>query len=177
MLEHRALGQSRRGRLTSCSPAPRAHELQQLEIVETAERLFREVGLAKCSVEAIIREIGIAKGTVYHHFKSKEEILGAIVERALGALLEQAAAVADAPALDAMSKMELLPTDARIVEQGNREGVFNAQIPLETVQFLLTGAVEMRMVCLVALGFGLIAGFAVPAGQSIVPMVVETRDL
>lgn len=157
----------------------KAPEERRLEIVETAERLFREIGYAKCSVEAIIREIGVAKGTFYHYFKSKEEILGAIVERALGALLEQAATVADDPTFGAMAKMELLlagarigaeqqdalagmmhmpenrelheltniqtvlrlsPILARIVEQGNREGMFTAEHPLETVQFLLTGA-------------------------------------
>lgn len=37
---------------------------------------------------------------------------------------------------------------------------------------ILGGAVEMWMVYAFALGFGLIAGFAVPAGNSIVPLVV-----
>jgi len=157
----------------------KAPEERRLEIIETAERLFRETGYAKVSVEMIIREIGVAKGTFYHYFGSKDEILGAIVDRALGQLLEQAAAVADDTSLDAMAKMRLLlsgarigdesndalaqmmhlpenrelheltniqtvlrlsPILARIVTQGTREGVFAAEHPLETVQFLLTGA-------------------------------------
>ncbi len=42
---------------------------------------------------------------------------------------------------------------------------------------VLTGAVQMWMVYTFALGFGLVAGFAIPAGNSIVPMLVEAKDL
>jgi MFS family permease len=42
---------------------------------------------------------------------------------------------------------------------------------------VISGIVEMWMVYAFALGFGLTAGFAVPAGNSIVPMVVGADDL
>ena len=42
---------------------------------------------------------------------------------------------------------------------------------------VFTGTVQMWMVYAFALGFGLVAGFAVPAGNSIVPMLVEEKDL
>lgn len=42
---------------------------------------------------------------------------------------------------------------------------------------IFTGAVQMWMVYTFALGFGLVAGFAVPAGNSIVPMLVPEEDL
>ena len=162
----------------------KAPEERRLEIIETAERLFHEVGYAKCSIEMIIREIGVAKGTFYYYFKSKEGILGAIVERTVAEIEEMANAIADDPERDALAKMKLLlsglqvsdrdareggarevteilhlpenrelheatsvatvlslsPVLARIVEQGNREGVFNVARPLETVQIILTGA-------------------------------------
>ncbi|MCP5037142.1 MAG: TetR/AcrR family transcriptional regulator [Rhodobacteraceae bacterium] len=154
-------------------------EERRLEIVQTAERLFREVGFTKCSVDMIIRDIGVSKGTFYYYFKSKEEILEAIVDRTLVQIVEMAEQVADAPSLDALTKMQMLLSDshigdddthdiaemlhmpenrelheitniqsvmrlspilAKIVEQGNLEGVFSAGQPLETVQFLLTGS-------------------------------------
>lgn len=150
-----------------------------MEIIQTAERLFREVGFAKCSVEMIIKEIGVAKGTFYYYFKSKDEILGAIVENTLGQIVGMAEGVADDPSLTALEKMQALLTDshvggdetsdiaamlhlpenrelheitniqtvlrmspifARIVEQGIQEGVFATARPLETIQFLFTGA-------------------------------------
>ena len=42
---------------------------------------------------------------------------------------------------------------------------------------VVAGVVEMWMLYAFSLGFGLVAGFAVPAGNSIVPMVVEEKDL
>lgn len=42
---------------------------------------------------------------------------------------------------------------------------------------IFTGTVQMWMVYAFALGFGLVAGFAVPAGNSIVPLLVQEEDL
>jgi len=42
---------------------------------------------------------------------------------------------------------------------------------------VLTGIVQMWMLYAFGLGFGLVAGFAVPAGNSIVPMLVKEKDL
>ena len=92
----------------------KAPEERRLEIVETAERLFREYGYANCSVEMIIREIGVAKGTFYYYFKSKEEILGAIVDQTLDQIVEQAGQVADEPTLDALAKMQMLLAGAQV---------------------------------------------------------------
>ncbi|MDJ1015797.1 MAG: TetR/AcrR family transcriptional regulator [Paracoccaceae bacterium] len=157
----------------------KAPEERRLEIVETAERLFREFGYAKCSVDMIIRDMGVAKGTFYYYFRSKEDILQAIVDKTLDQIVGMAEQVAGLPETAALEKMEMLlagshmgdeeslevaemlhlpenralheltniqtvlrlsPTLARIVEQGNREGVFATERPLETIQFLFTGA-------------------------------------
>jgi MFS family permease len=42
---------------------------------------------------------------------------------------------------------------------------------------VVAGVVEIWMLYAFSLGFGLVAGFAVPAGNSIVPMVVKEKDL
>jgi MFS family permease len=42
---------------------------------------------------------------------------------------------------------------------------------------VFTGIVQLWMVYAFGLGFGLVSGFAVPAGNSIVPMVVKEKDL
>ena len=43
-------------------------------IVETASHLFYQNGYSLTGINEIIKEAGIAKATLYHHFKSKEEI-------------------------------------------------------------------------------------------------------
>ena len=96
-------------------------EERRQEIIKAAERLFREVGYGKCSVEMIIREIGVAKGTFYYYFKSKGEILGAIVERTIGEIEEMARAVADAPDHNALAKMEQLLSGIQVSDGDGRE--------------------------------------------------------
>ena len=51
------------------------------EILEAAERLFNIKGYEKCTVNDILKEVNIAKGTFYYYFKSKEEVMDAIVTR------------------------------------------------------------------------------------------------
>lgn len=153
-------------------------EERRLEIIKTAEKLFKENGYSKTPVEAIIKEMGVAKGTYYYYFKSKEDVLEAIAEHQLSRIVQMAQQIADDPSMDALAKMRLLLSDshigdeeideivehlhlpanrelhevtniqsvlkltpilAKIVEQGNRENVFKAKHPFETMQFLLTG--------------------------------------
>lgn len=57
------------------------YDERKKEILDTAERLFRIKGYEKCTIMDIIKEVGIAKGTFYHYFKSKQEVLDAVVLR------------------------------------------------------------------------------------------------
>ena len=51
------------------------HETRKKEILDTAERFFLTEGYEKTSIQGIIDAVGIAKGTFYHYFSSKEELL------------------------------------------------------------------------------------------------------
>lgn len=68
-------------------------EERKNEILDVAEQLFAEKGFDNASTNDIIDKIGIARGTLYYHFKSKEEILDAVVERMGRKLFAQAAAI------------------------------------------------------------------------------------
>lgn len=57
------------------------HEDRRNEILDVAEHLFYKKGYERCTVNDILHEIGIAKGTFYYYFKSKEEVMDAIIER------------------------------------------------------------------------------------------------
>lgn len=99
----------------------KAPEVRRAEIVETADRLFRKIGYAKCSVEMIIREVGVAKGTFYYYFKSKPDILEAIVEKTLSQIVELAEGVATDPSLTALQKMERLLGNSHIGDDDSLE--------------------------------------------------------
>ena len=68
-------------------------EERKNEILDVAEELFAEKGFDHASTNDIINRIGIARGTLYHHFGSKEEILDAIVMRMTQDAVRRAGAV------------------------------------------------------------------------------------
>ena len=53
------------------------------EILDVAEKLFCADGYDNTSTNDILSEVGIARGTLYYHFKSKEDILDAMIDRIL----------------------------------------------------------------------------------------------
>lgn len=55
-------------------------------IVETARRLFAERGYEGASLQDIADEMGLTKAAVYYHFRSKADILRAIVVPAFHAI-------------------------------------------------------------------------------------------
>ncbi len=53
---------------------------RQRQIVDAARGLFFSRGYDAVSIQEIIDAVGIAKGTFYHHFASKEELLERLVD-------------------------------------------------------------------------------------------------
>jgi AcrR family transcriptional regulator len=70
-------------------------EERRNEIIDAADELFSQKGFDGTSTNDILEKVGIARGTLYHHFKSKEDIMDALIERysvrLLGAAQEIAA--------------------------------------------------------------------------------------
>ncbi|WP_297420421.1 TetR/AcrR family transcriptional regulator [Clostridium sp.] len=58
-------------------------------IFESAIKIFSESGYRGATMDEIASNAGLAKGTLYYHFKSKEEIFNFIVEEGLQILLNQ----------------------------------------------------------------------------------------
>ncbi len=57
-------------------------EVTEEKILEAAQRLFLEKGYEETTIQDIVNELGgLTKGAVYHHFKSKEEIMDAVGDR------------------------------------------------------------------------------------------------
>ena len=96
-------------------------EERKNEILDVAEQLFAVRGFDNTSTNDIINEIGIARGTLYHHFKSKEEILDAVIDRITGTLMREAEAIAanqQIPLLDRLTgSIMALNVDSRIGEE------------------------------------------------------------
>src|SRR5688500_5731269 len=67
-------------------------------LLEEAEAVLVEQALVGATVDQITARAGVAKGTFYLHFRSKDEVIGALQERLWDGML--------AAALDAAAQME-----------------------------------------------------------------------
>lgn len=80
-------------------------EARKKEIMDVAETLFITKGYAKTTINNILSEIDIAKGTFYYYFKSKEDVMDAIVDRFITIEVEAAEAIAEDDTLKAPDKI------------------------------------------------------------------------
>ena len=55
-------------------------EIIKQEILMQAQKLFQQFGLKKTTMDEIAAACGKAKSTLYHYFKSKEEVFDAVIQ-------------------------------------------------------------------------------------------------
>ncbi len=78
-------------------------------IMDAAFRLFMEKGYENTSVQDIIGSLGgLSKGAIYHHFKSKEEILAAVVKRMTAESNRMLADIRDRLDLSGRDKLKMI---------------------------------------------------------------------
>jgi TetR/AcrR family transcriptional repressor of mexCD-oprJ operon len=80
-------------------------ERSVVAILDAAERLLER--RKQTSISAVAAEAGLARVTVYAHFRGREEILEALVERAVGRAVKayRTAELERGPALDALGRL------------------------------------------------------------------------
>jgi AcrR family transcriptional regulator len=77
-------------------PRTKPPEERRDELMNAAQHLFLEHGVAQTTIEEITSAAGVAKGTFYLHFSSKDDIRSALGERfALDHLAKTVAAIAE----------------------------------------------------------------------------------
>jgi AcrR family transcriptional regulator len=75
-------------------------EATRSQLIVIATRLFADRGYEDTSIEAVLREAGVSRGSLYHHFASKEALFEAVaedVETSVGAQTLAAASGSDGP--------------------------------------------------------------------------------
>jgi AcrR family transcriptional regulator len=61
---------------------------RRADLIRVSARLFREKGFEGTTIRDIAEEVGMRSGSPFYHFKSKQEILAAVMEEGLVAGLE-----------------------------------------------------------------------------------------
>ena len=59
----------------------KTHQERKNELLDIAQALFYKNGYENTSIANVIDAVNIAKGTFYHYFKSKSELLDQIIDR------------------------------------------------------------------------------------------------
>jgi AcrR family transcriptional regulator len=83
-------------------------EERRQELIDAAERLFMEKGYEATAVSDIVQDVGVAQGTFYYYFRSKEEILEAIIEKDMAALEDDVRVITEDPHLDPAAKINAI---------------------------------------------------------------------
>ena len=111
------------------------------EFIETAQTLFFNKGYEQTSVQHIINHIGVAKGTFYHYFDSKSDLLEAVVKRNRENLLETVVSpIVNHAEWDALTKFQ------KLFEQLNGWKLINHSMILDMVRMLYKD--ENALLCL-----------------------------
>lgn len=108
-------------------------------LIRVCVEVFNRRGYEATSMGALAQELGISKSAIYHHVKSKEEILDAALSHSL-AELERV--VAEAEALEAAPVVEL---ETIITESVN---VLTRSLPYVTLLLRLRGNSELESAAL-----------------------------
>lgn len=82
-------------------------------ILDTATRLFVQKGYERTSIQDIINNLGgLSKGAIYHHFKSKEEILIAVTNKMTEVSNKMLFKIRNAPNMTGKEKLKKLLEDS-----------------------------------------------------------------
>jgi AcrR family transcriptional regulator len=88
------------------------------ELLATALQLFLEHGYERTSVEQITSAVGVAKGTFYHYFTTKQDLLEQLVELFTADLFATGAAAMAATNGSAVEKLRALMTASSRAKMG-----------------------------------------------------------
>jgi AcrR family transcriptional regulator len=96
------------------SPRPDVSEERKEQILDAAEKVFTHKGLDEARMDDIAEGTGVSKGTLYLYFKSKEDLIIAILDRIFRGMFER---------LEARAGEELSATEAvrRFTDEATRD--------------------------------------------------------
>lgn len=105
-------------------------EVRREELLDIALGLFLVDGYERASVEHITRAAGVAKGTFYHYFTSKQDLLEQLLDRFVDNLFCQAEAAVEGAGEDALDRLRALMTASGAAKMESRDETLMLTRPL-----------------------------------------------
>jgi AcrR family transcriptional regulator len=86
---------------------PRKNDSEQTisKILDIAAKLFMEKGYEQTTMQNIVDQLGMSKGAIFHHFKSKEDVMDGVIRRMVDGIVERADAIANDSSRSVNEKM------------------------------------------------------------------------
>ncbi len=107
-------------------------EKNRKRILEAANRLFYHHGYNRTSFTEIVQAAGVPRGNIYYYFKTKDEILGAVIERRMGdirAMLREWDQTYARPADRLRRFVQILPnSELELIHYGCPMGSLNTEL-------------------------------------------------
>ncbi len=154
------------------------YDVRRQEFLDAAQKLFYEQGYEQTSVNTIIKAVGVSKGTFYHYFKSKEDLLNALAERVARQGLEQLHSIVEDPQLGALEKFNKYFAGSRSFKEKSEEIAKTVlRVMYEDENILLRHKARARSMELVVPELGKIIAQGVQEGVFDVPYPERTAEM
>jgi TetR/AcrR family transcriptional regulator, transcriptional repressor for nem operon len=104
---------------TTGDPGDKGAAATRAQIVKVADELFYHQGFEHTSFSAIADRVGISRGNFYYHFKTKDDILAAVIECRLAAtrrMLAQWESESDSPAGRILRFVDIVVTNGQQIQ-------------------------------------------------------------
>lgn len=123
-------------------------DIRKKEIMDAAAKLFAEKGYDSTSTNDILDAVGIARGTLYHHFKSKEDIMDGLIARQVEQIVADAQEVAldkSIPVFERLTKT-ILAMNVSEQEDGSKAMIEHLHKPQNALMHQKTNQIVMRQI-------------------------------
>ena len=122
------------------------HDVRKNELLDAAQLLFVERGYDATPVSAIIEAVGVAKGTFYHYFRSKEDLLDAQVARITEIIFSQVSDAMAAGKQGALEKLRIFFAASSKWKVANRDALMAVMRPIYAEETSMLRQKMMRRV-------------------------------
>ncbi|MFC1620235.1 TetR/AcrR family transcriptional regulator [Candidatus Neomarinimicrobiota bacterium] len=97
------------------------YDIRRQEFLDAAQELFYSHGYEQTSVNMILEKVGVSKGTFYHYFESKADLLSALADRISMRNLEYLQPIVDDQQLTSIEKLNQYFNRSQGLKTTNRE--------------------------------------------------------
>ncbi|MEG2813754.1 MAG: TetR/AcrR family transcriptional regulator [Oscillospiraceae bacterium] len=81
--------------------------IRKEQIINAANELFLNQGIASSSIDDITKSVNIAKASFYHYFKSKEELVKIVVSRKIDEHIEEIEKICKNDSIDFFERLKI----------------------------------------------------------------------